>query len=101
MERITIIHNGKTLTVFKKDVSEKVWQELKDERPLNTAGDFKSIDVTGAHLENRINRYINYNSNLKNKDRKSILDSFDNLLLGLCIGTIICFSAYLIYNLLK
>tara|TARA_R110000782_G_scaffold94758_1_gene178589 strand:+ start:1351 stop:1650 length:300 start_codon:yes stop_codon:yes gene_type:complete len=99
MERITIIHNGKTLTVFKKDVSEKVWQELKDERPLNTAGDFKSIDGVGTelHLENTSKYWLN----LEDKESKDSTYLFNTFLLGLSAFTVIYFVAYLIYDLLK
>ena len=82
IDRIKIMHNGKTLEVLKNDVSKKIWQELKDNRPLTTADNFRPKTT----------------SSFKSKERK--LDLVDNFVFGIYICTIIYFSAYLIYYLL-
>ena len=39
-----MLYEGNTYVVFKDDISEKLWQELKDSRPLITEDSFKPKD---------------------------------------------------------
>jgi hypothetical protein len=83
MDKITVMHNGKTFTVLKNDVSKKIWQELKDNRPLTTE----------EYLENVSTKY----TNLEDKESTYLL----GFICVFGVAAIICYSVCLIYVILN
>jgi hypothetical protein len=89
MDKITIIHNSKTLTVFRKDVSEKIWQELKDNRPLTTEEDFKPKDGGSSY------------ATFEDKESKEVLDFLYPFICILLFSAIMFCWIALIYKALQ
>ena len=81
MDRIKIMHNGKTLEVLKNDVSKKIWQDLKDNRPLTTEEDFKPKDGGSS--------YATFEDK-ESKDSRGFVLCF-------CITAIFFYTIFLIY----
>jgi hypothetical protein len=89
MDKITIMHNGNRFTVSKSDVSEKVWQELKDNRPLTTEEHFKPKDGGSSY------------ATFEDKESKEVLDFLYPFICILLFSAIMFCWIALIYKALQ
>ena len=95
-DKIMMLYEGNTYVVFKDDISEKLWQELKDSRPLITEDSFKPKD--GGCSYSTFDAKRDRPKTTSSPSGSHLLDCLV-FTLGLC--TVIALGGYLIYDLLK
>jgi hypothetical protein len=96
VDKIMIMYEGRTYVVFEDDISEKLWQELKDNISLTTEDSFKPKDGGSSYWTFDAKR-----DRPKATSSPSASPLLDYFVFLLGVSTAIALSGYLIYGLLK